>query len=384
LSYGTEEAINPDPEKQRRHGAGLQFCPLKLQFISRMKMASCYCKAALVLLVISSFLEYDADASRGNPGANLEGQKRLCLVKGPCYRKTLVCPDSCPEERPLNRSHIACFADCWDNCTATCRWRKPNCNLEGAICYEPRFIGGDGVMFYFHGSANNDFCMVSDKNLQVNAHFIGKRPLGRTKDYTWVQSLGIMFSTHTFTVATKKVSKWDDDVDHFLFSFDDKEFTIPTKYLSNWQSPSSDVKVERTNDTNNIQLSIPQKMEAFISVEPVTQHDSHVHNYQIPLDDAFAHLALEFRFFNFTSKVDGVLGKTYRPGYKTPVKFGVPMPIMGGDEKYQTSSLLAADCKSCIFEPHAPSPDDDRFIVEPINLKCNNKFGSGDGIICRR
>ncbi|KAH9292080.1 hypothetical protein KI387_042734, partial [Taxus chinensis] len=31
---------------------------------------------------------YDADASRGNPGANLEGQKRLFLVKGPCYRKT--------------------------------------------------------------------------------------------------------------------------------------------------------------------------------------------------------------------------------------------------------------------------------------------------------
>ncbi|KAH9292079.1 hypothetical protein KI387_042733, partial [Taxus chinensis] len=101
------------------------------------------------------------------------------------------------------------------------------------------------------------------------------------------------------------------------------------------------------------------KMEAFISVDPVTHHDNRIHNYQIPLDDAFPHLALEFRFFNFTSKVDGVLEKTYRPGYKTPVKFGVPMPIMGGDEKYHTSSLLVADFSSCIFEPHAPSLDDD-------------------------
>ncbi|CAL9017317.1 unnamed protein product [Prunus brigantina] len=54
--------------------------------------------------------------------------------------------------------------------------RKPNCNSPGSACYDPRFIGGDGIVFYFHGKSNQQFSLVSDRNLQINGRFSGHRP----------------------------------------------------------------------------------------------------------------------------------------------------------------------------------------------------------------
>ncbi|CAB4307989.1 unnamed protein product [Prunus armeniaca] len=47
----------------------------------------------------------------------------------------------------------------------------PNCNSPGSACYDPRFIGGDGIVFYFHGKNNQQFSLVSDRNLQINGRF---------------------------------------------------------------------------------------------------------------------------------------------------------------------------------------------------------------------
>eukprot|EP00850_Spirogloea_muscicola_P025954 SM004970S17360 [mRNA] locus=s4970:275:1112:+ [translate_table: standard] len=49
------------------------------------------------------------------------------------------------------------------------------CNATGALCGDPRLVGGDGVAFWFHGERDRDFCIVSDAALHINAHFIGKR-----------------------------------------------------------------------------------------------------------------------------------------------------------------------------------------------------------------
>ncbi|KAK4340211.1 hypothetical protein RND71_041673 [Anisodus tanguticus] len=49
---------------------------------------------------------------------------------------------------------------------------KDGCDKPGAVCQDPRFIGADGITFYFHGK-DKDFCLVSDSNLHINGHFIG-------------------------------------------------------------------------------------------------------------------------------------------------------------------------------------------------------------------
>lgn len=230
--------------------------------------------------------------------------------------------------------------------------RKPSCNGVGSGCYDPRFIGSDGVVFYFHGRKDEHFNLVSDHHLQINARFIGLRPSGRTRDFTWIQALGLMFGPHTLSIeATDHVNKWDDAVDHLNLSFDDELIQIPEGHLSEWKSSDSAVKVERTGSRNSIMISIEEIAEVSVNVVPVTKENDMVHKYGIPSDDCFAHLEVQFRFFNLSTEVEGVLGRTYRPGFENPAKQGVEMPVVGGEDKYRTSSLLSSDCKMCLFRP---------------------------------
>lgn len=282
------------------------------------------------------------------------GQERAqCKAKGHCTNKILVCPAQCPEKKPKkNKKHKACFVDCSSKCEVTCKYRKPNCNGYGSLCYDPRFVGGDGVMFYFHGAKGGNFAIVSDDNLQINAHFIGSRPQGRTRDFTWVQALSVMFDSHNLVIAASKVSHWDDNVDSLNVRWDGEAINIPTDGEAEWRSDGEErqVVVERTDDTNAVKVTVAGLLEMDIKVRPIGKHENKVHNYQLPDNDAFAHLETQFRFKNLTDLVEGVLGKTYRPDYVSPVKTGVPMPMMGGEDKYQTPSLSSPLCRLCRFQ----------------------------------
>nr|XP_029120757.1 uncharacterized protein LOC109505843 [Elaeis guineensis] len=109
--------------------------------------------------------------------------------------------------------------------------------------------------------------------------------------------------------------------------------------------------LERTGTRNSIRVMLEGIVEAMLNVVPVTKEDDEIHNYQIPSDDSFAHFEVQFRFIGLSPQVEGVLGRTYRPDYVNTAKRGVPMPVVGGEDKYKTSSLLSADCKLCLFSP---------------------------------
>ncbi|KAJ6344985.1 hypothetical protein OIU78_007798 [Salix suchowensis] len=254
-------------------------------------------------------------------------ERAFCQARGACQGKTLVCPDQCKVRKPVkNKKQKGCFIDCSSKCEVTCKFRRPNCNGYGSLCYDPRFVGGDGVMFYFHGARGGNFAIVSDDNLQINAHFIGSRPQGRTRDFTWVQALSIMFDTHTLVIAAKRVTKWDDNLDALTVKWDGQTVDgVLTDGDAEWRANGGEreVVVERTDDTNTVRVQVANLVE----------------------------LNIKFRFFNLTDLVEGVLGKTYRPDYVSPVKIGVPMPMMGGEDKYQTPSLYSPLCNACRFQP---------------------------------
>ncbi|KAM7257205.1 hypothetical protein ACFE04_012946 [Oxalis oulophora] len=285
------------------------------------------------------------------------GQEQArCLARGACHGKTLVCPAECPKRKPVqNRKQKACFLDCSSKCEVTCKRRIANCNGYGSLCYDPRFIGGDGVMFYFHGEKGGTFAIVSDNNLQINAHFIGTRPVGRKRDFTWVQALSIMFETHTLEIAAKKVSHWDKESDHLIVKWNGVEVQVPMDGEAEWVPNSEELEtravvVERTDELNNVRVSVSGLVQIDIKVRPIGKMENLVHKYQIPKNDAFAHLETQFKFFDLSDLVEGVLGKTYRPDYVSPVKRGVAMPMMGGEDKYKTPSLYSAKCDVCMFE----------------------------------
>ncbi|CAN1220102.1 hypothetical protein LINPERPRIM_LOCUS1790 [Linum perenne] len=279
-------------------------------------------------------------------------EKHKCKGKSKCKNKFLVCPPECPSKKPKNnKKNKACYVDCNRNCEVVCKYRKPNCNGYGSLCYDPRFVGGDGVMFYFHGARGGNFAILSDDNLQINAHFIGTRPEGRTRDYTWVQALGVMFESHKLVIAAKRLSSWDDAVDALTVRWNGEDIDIPRESNAEWRINTGErsVVVERTDDVNNVRVRVSGLTEMNIRVRPIGKREDKVHNYQIPDGDVFAHLETQFKFDDLSEQVEGVLGKTYRPDYVSPAKVGVPMPVLGGEDKYQTPSLLSALCPVCKF-----------------------------------
>ncbi|KAL9335821.1 hypothetical protein Peur_073002 [Populus x canadensis] len=259
-----------------------------------------------------------------------------------CFGQIISCPSKCPTFKPYDPKNKGCFADCNSKkCEAICR---------SAACYDPRFVGGDGVMFYFHGKTNEHFSLVSESNLQINARFIGRRPSGRSRDNTWIQALG---------------------------------------HLSTWTSPDlNNIVVERTTKYNSVTVTLRNVVEISVKIVPITKEDDRIHKYEIPSNDCFAHLEVQFKFFNLSEKVEGVLGQTYRPDFENPVKRGVPMPIMGGENKYKTSSLVSADCNLCIFSPSSKPQYAAKLLAlnTDSTLDCTSNTSSGHGsvVFCHR
>eukprot|EP00267_Zea_mays_P046428 XP_020398804.1 uncharacterized protein LOC109941941 [Zea mays] len=58
---------------------------------------------------------------------------------------------------------------------------------------EPLDLGVRQRTFYFHGSRDWDFCVFTDAGLHINAHFIGNHNPATSRDFTWIQALGIRF-----------------------------------------------------------------------------------------------------------------------------------------------------------------------------------------------
>ncbi|GJZ23463.1 hypothetical protein Tco_1087013 [Tanacetum coccineum] len=143
-------------------------------------------------------------------------------------------------------SEHACPASCPGQCEVNCVSCKPLCN--------PRFIGADGFTFYFHGKKDKDFCLVSDNNLHINGHFIGKRNKNMGRDFTWVQSIGVLFDNHKLQISAQKTSSWDDAIDRISLTYDGKSIILPETEGAKWEY--SRTSITRTQDTNDVVVEV--------------------------------------------------------------------------------------------------------------------------------
>ncbi|XP_013598750.1 PREDICTED: uncharacterized protein LOC106306619 [Brassica oleracea var. oleracea] len=333
--------------------------------------------AVIIISVASCLLQVKAWHGQTYCGGNAHPR---------CQLQYIDCPDECPTDFDSYSQKKLCWVDCFNPlCMAVCRGVKPNCESYGAVCLDPRFIGGDGIVFYFHGKSNEHFSLVSDHDVQINARFTGHRPVGRSRDFTWIQALGFLFNTHKFSLETTKVATWDSEVDHLMFTIDGQDLVIPEKPLFTWYSSDKEIKIERLTQKNSVIVTIKDKTEIMVKVVPVTKEDDRIHNYKLPKDDCFAHFEVQFKFINLSPKVDGILGRTYRPDFKNPAKPGVAMPVVGGEDSFRTSSLLSHDCKTCLFsEEMAVDSGSVKVKSDYTLLDCTRGASSGYGIVCRK
>ncbi|CAL8999916.1 unnamed protein product [Prunus brigantina] len=303
------------------------------------------------------------------PSSETSGEKRKCKNKNypHCYGLEHTCPSACPEQ---------CEVDCV-TCSPVC-----NCNRPGAVCQDPRFIGGDGITFYFHGKKDQDFCIVSDSNLHINAHFIGKRNQNMKRDFTWVQSLGIRFGNHKLFIGAKTTSIWDYSNDRLSLSIDGEPINLLDSEGANWQSILSPgtLSIIRTKSTNSIEIEAEGNFKIKAVVVPITEKDSMIHKYGVTQEDCFAHLDLSFKFYALSGEVNGVLGQTYASNYVSRVKMGVVMPVLGGDKEFASSSIFASDCAVSRFSGEFVKNNSSESF-EYMNCASGK---DGRGVVCKR
>uniref|UniRef100_J3N7N6 Uncharacterized protein n=1 Tax=Oryza brachyantha TaxID=4533 RepID=J3N7N6_ORYBR len=253
-----------------------------------------------------------------------------------CSGRMMECPATCPS---------SCYVDC-ESCKPVCV-----CNVPGA-CGDPRFIGGDGNAFYFHGRKDADFCLVSDRDLHINAHFIGKRRADgmSSRDFTWIQAIAVLFDGHRLYVGARKTATWDDDVDRLELILDGEPVPLPKEMEATWTSAALPaLSVTRTKAANGVLVVLDGQFKVRTNAVPITAEDSRVHRYGMTADDCLAHLDLAFKFDALTGDVHGVVGQTYRSDYVNKFDVRASMPTMGGGHSFATSGLFAADCAMSRF-----------------------------------
>ncbi|XP_059284763.1 LOW QUALITY PROTEIN: uncharacterized protein LOC132038054 [Lycium ferocissimum] len=296
-----------------------------------------------------------------------------------CYAVQHVCPTSCP---------TSCQVDCV-SCKPVCSnnfiW-DAKCDKPGAVFQVPRFTGGDGIIFYFHGKKDKDFYLVTDPEFHINAHFIGRRNENMKRDFTWVQSIGILYGTHKLSVAGLKTTTWDDSIDRLALHFDNEPILLPNNEGARGKSEIVPMtSITRISNTNEVVIDVENVPTITAKIVPIAEQESRVHNYGITNDDCFAHLELGFKFFSLTGEVNSVLGQTYRKDCVSRVKMGVLMPIMGGDKKFAASGLFDADCSVARFQANGEQSDNytTSLNLELPNLNCNSGI-NGRAVVCKR
>ncbi|KAF5744857.1 hypothetical protein HS088_TW07G00438 [Tripterygium wilfordii] len=230
---------------------------------------------------------------------------------------------------------------------------------------------------------DSDFCIVSDSNLHINAHFIGRRNPNLKRDFTWVQSLGILFDNHRLFIGANKTSSWDDSVDRLELQFDGDSIILPDRAGRQWKSKMSRLTITRTRNTNAVDIEVENNFKIKASVVPITEKDSLIHNYGITQEDCFAHLDMSFKFYSLSGDVNGVLGQTYASNYVSKIKVGVLMPVMGGQKEFSSSSLFSTDCAVAHYTGQALGANSYENI-EYANLDCASSALGGRGVVCKR
>ena len=153
---------------------------------------------------------------------------------------------------------------------------RADCNLPGAVCQDPRFIGGDGNAFYFHGRRDANFCVLSDRDLHINAHFIGKRGAdGMSRDFTWIQAIAVLFDGHRLYVGARKTAAWDDDVDRMEISLDGEPLLLPQEADAAWASAAvPGLSVTRTKAANGVLVALDGRFSIRANAVPITAEES--------------------------------------------------------------------------------------------------------------
>eukprot|EP00899_Mesostigma_viride_P008980 jgi/Mesvir1/18083/Mv09384-RA.4 len=201
--------------------------------------------------------------------------------------------------------------------------------LLGVGTSDPHFTTLAGDKFDFNGVADQNYCIVSDKQVQVNAHFMGAAAGNALASpeadaRTWMDQLAIMHGSDRILIdaAAGANATYTTSLGNVVVNGEALVGRMAMKKLP------SGITVSR----KNTRMTVVVPGVVAVKVEVVRAAF-----WEAGAGPGKNFLNLQLMQFNATSAVHGVLGQSYAANSKTSVP-------EGRAADYVTSGIFAADC----------------------------------------
>ncbi|CAI5459075.1 unnamed protein product, partial [Closterium sp. Yama58-4] len=225
----------------------------------------------------------------------------------------------------------SCFGE------AACRGRRfvlpseddsnlPAVNFVGKICPangtgDPHFVGADGSRYDFSGRPGENYALISDVHVAVNAHFGGRwgEWEGRNKALTWMREISILWGHHSIVFEARE--GW--------------ESSYRNGYLQRLSVDSEDVKLGRPGSHLDVASFFDGQVELRWAAAKKPAKGELVDEYEVRIgdvlslrltlrpeiaalrtdDDGVVHFTVDVVSAKLSPNVHGVLGQTFRPDF---------------------------------------------------------------------
>ncbi|GJP66401.1 hypothetical protein CLOP_g23328 [Closterium sp. NIES-67] len=241
---------------------------------------------------------------------------------------------------------------------------------DSNVTGDPHFVGADKSRFDFSGIPNENFALITDSHVQVNAFFGGRWARwmdSERKALTWMRKIAILWGHHSIIFEAREGPDPKYRKGYLSSLIVDgvvKKLRFPgeklhlfdgqgeVKWLAGAKPSGGDLVDEyevTVADVLSLRLTLRPEIEMMRTIE-----------------DGLVHFTVEVLSARLSANVHGVLGQTYRPDFAGRLEkqtmvysklfnaYVVPGDnaegfIDGTVEDYQVSSLLHTDCDLCRF-----------------------------------
>ncbi|KAM0040266.1 hypothetical protein Hdeb2414_s0012g00391801 [Helianthus debilis subsp. tardiflorus] len=155
-----------------------------------------------------------------------------------CEGQTIYCPSECPSNDPQAK---VCRIDCYSPiCKAECKRKRYFYIYFTLVSY----IYAHFYMYFTQMHSKLDLRCQPPNQLSIY------QPEGRSRDFTWIQALGLLFNSHSSSLEATKSASWDGEIDHLKFSYDGDVSWIRVMVQgkrsrwSHWIVPTEDCSME--------------------------------------------------------------------------------------------------------------------------------------------
>ncbi|CAI5976266.1 unnamed protein product [Closterium sp. NIES-64] len=256
---------------------------------------------------------------------------------------------------------------------------------------DPHFLGAHGTRFEFNGSPDKSFCLLTEKDVQVNMKMHGyydKRTVGASvlvngmAVRTWIRELAVIWRAvtggeeHKLLMVARK-GKDQEREDGFVDRIELDGQVIPKMQVGETKNLAGGLAITFTGyaksgpfDVDEYNINVEGRISLNVRARiahPLLQTD----------EDAETHLNVQFQGVTPTETIHGVMGQTYRSGRgQRALDYSALAQLLhhpvaadgvtgkgfldGEPSDYETSSVLAPDCKYTTYQGK-PLPEEKEY-----------------------